>query len=86
MTAWPVPAVACLGQRVWPERGELLRLQELVEPACVDDVIEIVRLLTALVPQPAVLLEAGRPSHNRRLSAADETRHGGAEAPPCKIH
>src|SRR5207248_1342243 len=56
--------VAGLGERVGPEGEERLGLHDLVDAAGVSGVVEVVNAEVALVPHPAVLLEALGPVHD----------------------
>src|SRR4051794_39237993 len=63
VTARAVVAVLGLGQGVGAERRERLRRHDVVDPAVVGAVVQVVHPLVSLVPEPAVVLEANGPCH-----------------------
>src|SRR5687768_7217158 len=70
----PVPPVAGLGQGVGPEGGELLRGQQVVDPAVVGRGIEVVHQPGALVADVLVVLETGRAAHGSHDSSRARPR------------
>ena len=72
----PIAAVAGLGERVGPERLELLRRDQLIDRggnALVVEEFEVVHDLAALVAEVALVLETGRTGHgSENLPAAPE--------------
>src|SRR5205807_8701284 len=55
--------------------------QELVDPARVDHVVEVVHPHAALVAQPAVVLEPGGAGHGRKLQRTSSAPKGRPRAP-----
>src|SRR5207302_2979600 len=66
VVAGVVAAVAGLGQGVRPERQVRLRGQDLLDPALVGRVVEVVYPHGSLVAHPAVLFEVPGPAHAAR--------------------
>src|SRR5262249_24458290 len=77
-----IAAVLGLGKDVRPEDRACSGSHDVVDPAVVGAVIEVVDPLVALVPEPPVVLEADGPCHgparySRAAPAREESAHWG---------